>query len=212
MYDLESFSCNSHNGGYLKDIIIHQNNICGFDCCIGSHASHCDSDISSGEYRCIIDTITNKTKLFFLTEFSEKCFNLIYLIPRKEICVDFIDSKAFCYCFTDIFSVTGKHNCLFDTALFELRDRTFGFRFDRIRNYDGPEEFFFSRQIYDRTRDCAWLIFHAFFFHQLCISGIDNSSVDLCLDSVAGDFFSLFHPVHRQLTKLRFFVRFLECC
>ena len=68
---------------------------------------------------------------------------------------DFIDSKAFCYCFTDIFSVTGKHNCLFDTALFELRDRTFGFRFDRIRNYNGPEEFFFSRQIYDRTRDCA---------------------------------------------------------
>ncbi len=117
MYDLESFSCNSHNGGYLKDIIIHQNNICGFIAAsdpmlpIAIPISALESTGAS-----LIPSPTKPS--FSFSPSSPRSANLIYLIPRKEICVDFIDSKAFCYCFTDIFSVTGKHNCLFDTALF----------------------------------------------------------------------------------------------
>ena len=64
----------------FRHIIIHQDNIGCFDRRIGTHASHCDSDVRSGEYRSIIDSISNKCKtLFFFFSFSQKCFHLLLL-------------------------------------------------------------------------------------------------------------------------------------
>ena len=64
VHDGKCLSCNLHKRCNLSHIIIHKNYICSFNGCIGTHTSHCNSNVCSGQYRCIVDSITHKCKFF----------------------------------------------------------------------------------------------------------------------------------------------------
>ena len=94
----------------LSRFIRHDNDVRCFDCCIGSHASHCDSDISSGEYRCIIDTVSDKDQPAFFRLFRQQLFYMIYFIARQKLCIILCNTKLPCHLICNTLLVSCQHN------------------------------------------------------------------------------------------------------
>ena len=85
--DTQTFPGNPHCQGNLGGIVIHQDHVCRFNGCIRTKCSHGDTDVSTGQYRCIVDTITYECQFFLRTLLLQQLLHAAYLVCGKQLTV-----------------------------------------------------------------------------------------------------------------------------
>ena len=153
-------------GGDLLGIVIHENDIGGFDRRIRSDGTHRNADIRAGKHGSIVDAVADEGKRLMLGFCFEKCFRMCDLIGGKKLRVYLVDPECARDCTSDEAAVARKHDGPMNADGFQRSDRSLCVCLDRVGNDDRSEIYVVYSDIDDRAEISGGDIRNAFALHQ----------------------------------------------
>ena len=122
--------CNLHR------VIVHEDNVCGFDGGIAAHGAHGDADIGTGEHRRIVDAVADEREVCFLRLILNELFDFVDLIAREQLAANFVDTKLFGDLISHTLGIACEHDGFFNTGVLQLLNGFLGMGLDDIGDND----------------------------------------------------------------------------
>ena len=109
-----------HGLSDFRKVVIHQDYVGGFDCGGRTQRTHGDAHIGAGQYRGVVDAVTDES---YVAGSVQKALELFDLVGGKKTCEIIIDSNLRCHLGRDLFVVAGEHHDVPDACLAKACDR-----------------------------------------------------------------------------------------
>ena len=133
VHDAHRPACDPDGERDLFEIVIHQNDIRGFNGGIRAHRAHGDADIRAGKDRRVVDAVADERELpvMFL---GEEFLDVAHLIGRKQFGMHLVQPELGADRLADRLRVAGQHHGTVNARLAQLADRVRGVRLRFVRN------------------------------------------------------------------------------
>ena len=165
MHDTQRFFGNAHRRCDFGGLIVHKHHIRRFNGRVGAKTAHCDSDIRAGEYRCIIDTIPDKSELSVCALLLQQLFHALHLIRGQQFRVYLVQAELLCNTFSYGLRIACEHDRFADALPLQRSNRTGRVRLYCVGNHDVSGIFAVYRHMNDGTCLVTFMPLRADFIH-----------------------------------------------
>ena len=190
----------------LQRLVIHEDDVGGFDGRIRAHCAHGDPDIGTREDRRVVDAVADEGELCFAGLLRKQRLDLLDLTRGQKIGVNLVHTELLRNAVCNLFRIARQHDGFRYARAVECLDSLFGVGLYHVGDHNVPGVLPIDGHVDDRADAVAVDEVNAQLLHELMVACGDRYTVNLRENAPAADLFDI-----RDAAAVNFFaIRLLQ--